>query len=111
MFAVIYHAYIYKEAEEEYQRLWRQVAKYFIDHRGALGSCLHKASHGSWVAYSRWPDKATRDASWPAQGDELADTLNAEIKDVIMLLKKCIDNDRPYQEIWMEIVEDFLFPA
>jgi len=110
MFAVIYRAYICKGAEEEYQRLWNQVARHFIDHRGALGSCLHKADDGAWVAYSRWPDKVTRDASWLPEGSELAGTLNSEIRDVIISLKKCIDKNQPFQEICMEVLDDLLIP-
>lgn len=109
MFAVIYRGYVYPDAEREYQKLWRQIAKYFIEHRGALGSCLHKTTDGSWVAYSRWPDKATRDASWPQEGEEPSETLDQEIKTTILSLKKCIDKDQPFQEICMEVMDDLLF--
>lgn len=63
MFAVIYRAYMKPGLEMEYQQAWRKVATYFVEHRGALGSCLHQAEDGMWLAYSRWPDQATRDAS------------------------------------------------
>ncbi len=66
MFAVIYRAYIKTGMEEEYQKYWHKIATYFIENCGALGSCLHKTEEGYWLAYSRWPDKATRDAAWPS---------------------------------------------
>lgn len=109
MFAVIYRMYVYHEAEEKYQNLWRQIAQHFMEHRGALGSCLHKTTEGEWLAYSRWPDKTTRDASWPQEGEEPSQSLNPEIQQVILDLKKCIDKDQPFQEICMEIVDDLLF--
>lgn len=55
MFAVIYQAFIKEGLETTYQKAWREVATYFVKHRGALGSALHKTSEGKWVAYSRWP--------------------------------------------------------
>lgn len=109
MFAVIYKAHVYPGAEEEYKKLWHQLVNYFIDHREALGSCLHKTSQGEWIAYSRWPDKATRDASWPKEGEGPSQILSPEIQSVILRLKKCIDKDQPFQEICMEIVDDLLF--
>lgn len=109
MFAVIYHGRVCPGTEEEYQRLWNKMANYFIEYRGAYGSCLHKTANGDWIAYSRWPDKATRDASWPQEGDELSETLSPEIKAVILDLKKCIDKNHPFQEICMEVKDDLLF--
>ena len=109
MFAVIYKAYVHRGVEEQYKKLWRQIAGYFIDHWGALGSCLHKTAQGEWIAYSRWPDKATRDASWPPEGEELPEVLSPEIRTIILALKKCIDKDRSFQEIGMEVMDDLLF--
>ena len=42
MFAVIYRRFVFPECEKEYQAAWRQVATYFKEHKGALGSCLHR---------------------------------------------------------------------
>ena len=109
MFAVLYRASVYPAREEEYQRLWHQVATFFVQHRGALGSCLHKTKQGEWIAYSRWPDKTTRDASWPQENEEPSETLSSEIQGAITELKNCIDKDQPYEEICMEIVDDLLF--
>lgn len=108
MFAAIYQMYVYKEKEETYKKLWDQVAQHFIQHRGALGSCLHKTSEGAWIAYSRWPDKATREASWPSRGEDIPETLCPEIKEAITQLKQCVDYSQPFQEINMEVVSDRL---
>jgi hypothetical protein len=107
MFAVIYRSYIKPELEEEYQKLWNQVANYFIQHRGAIGSCLHKTEDGIWLAYSKWPDKATRNASW--SNDTSIDDLPDVIKDTIVKLKDCADQNRKLPEICMEVLDDLLY--
>jgi hypothetical protein len=38
MFAVIYRSYIKPEFEMEYQRLWNEIANYFIKYREATGA-------------------------------------------------------------------------
>lgn len=109
MFAVIYRGFIKRGLEQEYQHLWRKVATHFIRHQGALGSCLHKTSEGEWIAYSRWPDKLTRDSCWPQEGENPAGTLSAEIQEVILKLKECIDKEQPFQEICMDVMDDLIF--
>ncbi len=104
MFAVICRATLRPGSEENYQRSWQIIAQYFTKHRGALGSCLHKAEDGTWVAYSRWPDRKTRDASWGDHVDE--STLPSEIINAIQSIKDCIEESHP--EICMEVVNDLL---
>ena len=109
MFAVIYRAYMKPGLEMEYQQAWRKVATYFVEYRGALGSCLHQAEDGMWLAYSRWPDKATRDASWP--GDNApSDVLPDDIKAAIVTIQNCIDQERKLPEICTEVIDDLLIP-
>ncbi len=107
MFAVIYQAYIKPESETEYQCAWHTVASYFKTHCGALGSSLHKTEAGTWLAYSRWPDKKTRDAAWP-RDNAPANTFPEEIKHAIVAIKASIDATRTLPEIAMEVVEDLL---
>lgn len=107
MFAVIYRAYLMPGTEIEYKKQWNKVANYFMTHRGALGSCLHKTEEGFWLAYSRWPDKATRDASWPGENAP-PEILPDEIKNAIIKIKDCIDQDKKLPEIRMEIIDDLL---
>ena len=106
MFAVIYRGYIHPGHENEYKKLWKQVATYFIKNRGAIGSRLHKTTEGEYLAYSMWPDKKTRDASWGEHAD--INSLPKEIIEVTEKLKLCIDKNRPYDEICMNVVEDLL---
>ncbi len=107
MFAVIYRGYLKPGREEEYQRLWRQIASYFVEHRGAIGSCLHRASDGLWVAYSRWPSQEARDASWPGENAP-SDELAGGIQKAIVEMKDCLDADRKLPDICLEVVDDLL---
>lgn len=102
MFAVIYKNKIKKDKEKIFVQAWKVIAQHFINHRGALGSSLHKTEDGFWLVYSRWPTRAMRDASW---GDN-KEILPEEIMRAIEELKAC--QEEQYPEICMEIVEDFL---
>ncbi len=107
MFAVIYRAFLKPGTELEYQEAWRQVATYFVKYRGALGSCLHKTDDGMWLAYSRWPDKITRDASWPGENAP-SDSMPNEVKTAIIKIQSCIEETQKFSEICMEVVDDLL---
>ena len=105
MFAVIYRSYVKKDKEETYKKLWSEIATYFVAERGAIGSALHQAEDGMYLAYSRWPDKQTRDASWPGE-DAPSDVLPGSIKLAIEQIRDCIDEK--FDEICMDVVEDYL---
>lgn len=107
MFAAIYQAYIKPGREVEYRESWNKVTRYFIEQRGAIGSCLHRTSDGLWVAYSRWPDKKTRDNSWPGENDP-SDELPSEIRRAILTIKDCVDSDQKIPGLCMEVVDDLL---
>ena len=103
MFVVIYRGFLKSGTENEYKIAWKTVANYFISHRGALGSTLHKATDGMYLAYSKWPDKKTRDASW---GDNTDSNFSDEIKKAVVTLKNCLDPDREFPEIQLEVIEN-----
>ncbi len=105
MFAVIYRGSVYPELERDYLALWSQITEYFMTHRNAIGSCLHKTDKGEYIAYSRWPDKQTRDASWGADANV---NNEPEIAFAIEQFKKCIDRTKPFDEICMDVVQDLL---
>ena len=107
MFAVIYRGWLKKGKEQVYQDTWHLIARYFIEERGALGSCLHKTIDGLWIAYSRWPSKAMRDASWPGEQTP-SDELPSVIKNCIEVIKDCIDPERKLPDIEMEVIDDQL---
>jgi len=105
MIAVLYKFKLKNGKEKEYLQNWRKLASYFVKSRGAVGSCLHKAENGLWIAYSRWPDQKTRKASWTNDKKTLA-AMPADIQQVIQSMKSCIK--RKYPEICMKIKEDLL---
>ena len=107
MFAAIYQVYLKDGCENEYQELWNKIASYFIECRGAIGSCLHRSQDGLWLAYSRWPDRATRDASWPGENPS-SEELPEEIRNAISKIKDCIDQERKLPEICLEVINDLL---
>ncbi len=105
MFAAIYRFYIRQGREKEYQKNWRKIASYFVAHKGALGSSLHRGEDGLWVAYSRWPSKAMRDAAWPGDKDPSMQ-LPHDIRQAIAAIKECSDHERKLPELCMEVVDD-----
>jgi hypothetical protein len=110
MFAVIYRFKLKPHQETIYQQYWYKIATYFVEKRGAIGSCLHKGENSLWVAYSRWPDKATRDASWPGD-DAPNEDLPKDIYDTIQKIQAIKEENKDlenYDEICLEVVEDLL---
>lgn len=106
-FAVIYRTYLKPGMEEAYKTAWEKIATYFVEKRGAIGSCLHQASDGMWVAYSRWPDSKTRDASWPGSNAP-SDELPLEIRQAIVDIRECLDLERKLPDICLDVVNDLL---
>lgn len=108
MFAVIYRFKLKPHQESIYQQYWRKIATYFTEKRGAIGSTLHKGEDNLWVAYSRWPDKATRDASWPgdnAPNEELPEDIRETILK-IQALKEENNDLESYDDICLEVIEN-----
>lgn len=64
----------------------------------------HKIPEGEYIAYSLWPDHATRNASWGKDVKEL----DPVIQEAINTLKQCLDMTKKQDEICMELVENFL---
>lgn len=97
MFSVIYPGFLKPKKESLYHASWHQIAGHFVKECGALGSALHQTETGEWIAYSRWPDQKTRDKAWIDQE-----------KKAIQVLKECLDQDRPSEEIPMTLIGDLL---
>ena len=110
MFAVIYRFKLKPHQETHYQHLWHKIATYFTHNRGAIGSCLHKGEDNLWVAYSRWPNKAIRDAAWPGDSAPNED-LPRDIRETIQQMQAIKEENQDlenYDEICLEVVEDLL---
>lgn len=107
MFAIIYRAKIKEGRQKEYRECWNKIAKYFIEHRGAIGSCLHQAKGNIWIAYSRWPTQTIKDASWPSLNTTIKpNDLPNDIAVTIDQMRDCFEEE--FKEECMELVDDFL---
>lgn len=62
-FAVIYRWRLHVGMEDQFRRAWEAVTLGIKAERGGLGSRLHLADDGTWVAYAQWPDRETWERS------------------------------------------------
>jgi len=58
-FCVIYRWALVPEKEQQFVSAWQSMTDEIRTHAGGLGSRLHKADDGTWVAYAQWPDRGT----------------------------------------------------
>lgn len=58
-FAVIYRWKIRPGQEESFRQAWEMITLDLKEKRGGLGSRLHTAADGTWVAYAQWPTRET----------------------------------------------------
>lgn len=56
-FAVIYRWRLKPGTEEVFRQAWETVTLGIKERRGGLGSRLHGAADGTWVAYAQWPSR------------------------------------------------------
>lgn len=62
-FAVIYRWRLKPGKEDQFRQGWERATVLLMRERGALGSRLHKADDGTWVAYAQWPSKSAWETS------------------------------------------------
>jgi heme-degrading monooxygenase HmoA len=65
MFCVIYTFTVKPGYENEFRQHWSAVTQSFYHHAGSLGSRLHRASTGEYIAYAQWQTRA----QWEQQGN------------------------------------------
>lgn len=75
-FAIIYRWRLHPDKEQQFQEVWSRNTPLIIEKCGGLGSRLHKAEDGTWLAYAQWPDKDTWERSysvpsWDLEGGKL----------------------------------------
>ena len=56
-FVAIYRWRVHPEKREQFQRAWFAVTQSIKADRGGLGSRLHQADDGTFVAYAQWPNR------------------------------------------------------
>jgi putative acetyltransferase len=81
MFNVLYRWRLKPGAEESFGNAWADMTVLLRKSRGALGSRLHKAEDGTWVAYARWPDKACWEKS--SREGSVDEKLSSAMQDAI----------------------------
>lgn len=59
MLIVIYRWRLKAGREDVFRQGWREMTGSIYRMRGSLGSRLHRAEDGTWVAYAQWPDEKT----------------------------------------------------
>jgi hypothetical protein len=64
-FAVVYRWRLYAGKEDQFLGAWETVTLALKQQRRALGSRLHRAEDGIWIAYAQWPDRE----SWQRSRD------------------------------------------
>jgi len=97
MYIAVYRWKVKEDKEEIFKAAWLTLTKAIYAKRGSLGSRLHRAEDGSWLAYAQWPDKATYDQ---ARTLESADPTTGAI------MSECIEESQP--PLFLEVVSDFL---
>lgn len=71
-FCVVYRWVVREGMERQCREAWARLTEAIRRDRGGLGSRLHLADDGTWVAYAQWPDRET----WAAA--QLQDPPDAE---------------------------------
>ena len=59
MLIVIYRWKLTEGREEVFRQGWYEMTESIYRTRGSMGSRLHRAEDGTWVAYAQWPDEET----------------------------------------------------
>ena len=94
-FCVVYRFKVRSGREVDFQTAWCRLTEAYKRDRGGLGSRLHQAEDGLWLAYAQWPDKKTWEESRSlgppdvAAGDLMAAAVEARLDPI--LLKPAMD--------------------
>ncbi len=96
-FVVIYRWRLRPGTEEAFRDAWAEVTLAIRQGCGGLGSRLHRADDGTWLAYAQWPDRASWEAAQRSPPAEAAASA---------AMGRCIDERLP--PILLEPVVDLL---
>jgi|AGTN01.1.fsa_nt_gi Antibiotic biosynthesis monooxygenase. len=75
MFAVIYHFRVREGHEQQFQESWCKRTEEIKAAHGGLGSRLHQASDGRWIAYAQWPSRE----AWETAGKSTGESSQAQL--------------------------------
>lgn len=96
MFCVIYRWRIKPGLEKQFIENWAAVTRFYIEHRGGLGSRLHRGEDGLYYAYAQWNSPEAREKAFE-DIPEMAERV--KMRDAIL---------ETLPEIRLKAIEDFL---
>ena len=97
---MLYRWTLHPGSEASFVEAWSRLSDLLVQHRGSLGSRLHRGGDGLWYSYAQWP---SADARTSAFSGEPVDPVAAE------QMRAAIAESFP--EVALESVSDFLvFP-
>ena len=99
MFVAVYRWKLKDGQEQRFREGWRRRTAEIYRKCGSLGSRLHRAEDGTWVAYAQWPDKR----SW-----ERARQVAVTDTEAPVLMKESIEVS--YPEMLLEVSDDLIEP-
>ncbi len=99
MFIALYRWKVKIGHEQDFLAGWHSRTKEIYQHCNSLGSRLHQAEDGTWVAYAQWPDRQIYDAA------QSIPVVNAEARE---MFRESIEES--YPDIYMNVIDDLLKP-
>ena len=99
MFVALYRWKLKEGQEEKFREGWRRRTREIYRKCGSLGSRLHRAEDGTWVAYAQWPDRRAWEA---ARQVAVADTRAPA------MMKESVEVS--YPEMLLEVADDLFEP-
>lgn len=99
-FCVLYRWRVVPGKEQQFLGAWETVTREIRDHEGGLGSRLHRASDGTWLAYAQWRNREM----W-----ENADVTTEEGRAELLAFRETIEERM--EPITLEPVADYLVAA
>jgi heme-degrading monooxygenase HmoA len=100
MFCVVYRFDVIPGREHTFEGAWHELTAFIREQQGSLGSRLHRADGGAYVAYAQWPSRELFDAAdGPRRGAEQAERAMRD---------SCSNIERVFE---MEMLDDLLVGA
>jgi len=71
MFIAVYEFKVKSGYEDQFEKNWHNVTEAIFKVRGSLGSRLHKANDGTYVAYAQWPSEEQYNLDTPLPNEAM----------------------------------------
>ncbi len=99
MFVAMYRWRLKPGTEAQFAEAWAERTRAVVSQEGGLGSRLHRAADGMYVAYAQWPSRA----AWEAFMHKSAPPSPAGVQ-----MRACIESSQ--EPLCLEVVCDLLLP-